>query len=381
MAHIYDYAIIGSGLTGLALAAALSRETQNIALIEANDLPFGSNKKVSFPHETINNGLRFMPDSLLAEKAMAFIENLTGKSAILDITDEAPITFEGGQFKSFLGFGDNPPAFYDELQYFLSSKRIDLATQPYEWTQNLFEQFKGDFMPRSYVTKVHNEGETATHVTINGSKTLHAHNFIFTGTVKDLAILLPEDAVSIRSRAKLSKNNYWNALCLDICHTQTVTDSTATHVLNGTTQDEIGPCVGRFMVPVTLEDGTQLQTSQWLTFVEHELTEDSEVVGATLKKIKRQIKRAYPTALDDIKLERIFVTPIISGDGEIKLNANHSMQHLKNFWVASPTVNEQKNLVGCLLQVESVLAALGFKVDASASAEAHEDLSAPEATL
>lgn len=369
MAHTYDYAIIGSGLTGLALAAALSRETKNIALIEANDFPFGSNKKVNFPSGAINNGLRFVPDSLLAEKSMAFLEALIGKSPIRDITDETPVTFEGGQFKSFLGFGDTPPAFYDELQYFLSSKRIELTAEPYEWTQTLFEQFKGEFIPRSYVTKVHAEGELVTHLTINGSKTLHAHNFIFTGNVKDLALLLPEESLSMRARSKLSKNNYWNALCLDICHSHAVTDSTATHILNGTTQDEIGPCVGRFLTAGTTEEGETIQTSQWLTFIEHELTEDSEQVGAALKKIKRQIKRAYPTALDNIKIERIFVTPIIAGHGDIKLNANQSLPSLPNFWIASPTVHEQKNLVGSLLQAQTVLAALGFQPTLEAPAE------------
>ncbi len=52
--HIYDYAIIGSGLTGVSIATALSRETQNIALIEAADVPCGVNKKVNFPTGAMN---------------------------------------------------------------------------------------------------------------------------------------------------------------------------------------------------------------------------------------------------------------------------------------------------------------------------------------
>jgi glycine/D-amino acid oxidase-like deaminating enzyme len=35
--HVYDYAIIGSGLSGLAIAAALSKETSNIILLESRD--------------------------------------------------------------------------------------------------------------------------------------------------------------------------------------------------------------------------------------------------------------------------------------------------------------------------------------------------------
>lgn len=362
MAHIYDYAIIGSGLTGLSIAAALSRDTKNIALIEAADVPFGANKRVQFPTGTINNGLRFFPDSVLSEKALRFIENLVQKPIIAGISDEAPITYESGGFKTFLGFGDNPPAFYEELAYFTSSKRIDLALEPYEWTQALFEKFRGDFLPRSYVTKFHQEGERITHITINGSKTLQAHNFIFTGAVKDLGLLLPEDSISIRARTKLSKNTYWTALCLDICHNKKVTDATAVHVLNGTTQDEIGPCVGRFM-PAAETEGQILQASQWMTFIEQEVTEDSEVVGLALKKIKRQIKRAYPDALDNIKLERIFVAPIIAGNGDLKLSANQTIPGLENLWIASSTVHEQRNLIGSLLQAQMIVTALGFSVD------------------
>lgn len=366
MAHIYDYAIIGSGLTGLSIAAALSRETNNIALIEAADVPFGANKKVNFPTGPLNNGLRFVPDSVLSEKALRFLENILNTKVVADVSEEAPITYEAGGFKTFLGFGDTPPAFYEELAYFTSSKRIDLAMEPFQWTQALFEQFKGDFMPRSYVTKFHQEGEKVSHITINGSKTVHAQNFIFAGTVKDLGVLLPEDAISARARAKLSKNTYWTALCLDICHGKEVTNSTAMHILNGTTQDEIGPCAGRFLPAVEVES-QMLQASQWMTFIEQEVTEDSEVVGMALKKIKRQIKRAYPEALDGLKLERIFVAPIIAGNGDIKLSANLTMPELENLWIASSTVNEQKNLVGALLQAEMIVASLGFKVEEQSS--------------
>lgn len=360
--HIYDYAIIGSGLTGLSIAAALSRETSNIALLDGADFAGGVNKQINFPTGPINNGLRFVPDSVLSEKAMKFLENLLATKIVADVSEEAPITYEAGGFKTFLGFGENPPAFYEELNYFTSSKRIDLAVEPHQWTQMLMQKFTGDFLPRSYVTKFHQEGDKVTSITINGSKTLHAHNFIFAGSVKDLAILLPEDAISVRARSKLGKNTYWTALCLDICHSKQVTESTAMHVLNGTTQDEIGPCAGKFMPAVEVE-GQTLQASQWMTFIESEVTEDSEVVGMALKKIKRQIKRAYPEALDDVKLERIFVTPIIAGNGDIKLSANMTIPSLENLWISSATVNEQKNLVGALLQAEMTVASLGFKVE------------------
>lgn len=361
MAHIYDYAIIGSGLTGLSIAAGLSRETKNIALIEAADQAFGSNKAINFPTGPINNGLRFVPDTVSANKAMKFISTLLGTSVVDNTIECEPLTYENGHFKRFLGFGDNPPAFYEELNYFINGNQLSLAMEPYEWTKMLLEKFAGDFLPRSYVTKFHQEDGRVTHVTINGSKTIYAHNFIFTGYVKDLALLLPEDTLNTRAKAKLSKNNYWNAVCLDICHSHVVTDSNSMHVLNGTTQDEIGPCVGQFLAPIEVE-GQNLQASQWITFIEHEVVDDSEVVGATLKKIKRQIKRAFPESLENIRLERIFVTPLIAGSGDLKLNANMTLPKLSNLWISSTAMSSQKNLVGSLLQAEITLASLGFQV-------------------
>jgi hypothetical protein len=378
--HIFDYAIIGSGLTGLCIATALNRETNNIALIDSADVPGGVNRKINFPTGVINNGLRCIPDSILAEKGIRFLENLLERTVQSKISEEAPITYESGNFKTFLGFGDNPPAFYEELNYFTANKKIELDLQPHDWTEILFEKFTGNFMPRSYVTKFHQEGNLVTHITINGSKTIHAHNFIFTGTVKDLALLLPEEALSIRARSKLSKNIYWTSISLDICHSKKMTDSTAMHVLNGTTQDDIGPCIGRFL-PAQEVDGVLQQSSQWLTFIESESTEDSEAIGLSLKKMKRQIKRAYPAALDHIKIERIFISPIISGNGDLKVSGNLSLPNLQNLWIASPTMNDSKNLVGSLLQSEMILSALGFKLDQPTKQPEHFEETVAEALL
>ncbi len=357
--QIYDYAVIGSGLTGLSIATALSRETKSIALIEAADVCGGTNRKVQLPTGTLNNGLRFLPDSVLSEKALRFLEGLIEQPVIADVKEEAPVTYEAGGLKTFLGFGDNPPDFYEELNYFMSSKRIELSVEPYEWTQKLFEKFKGDFLPRSYVTKFNVQDKRITHVTINGAKTIQAQNFIFTGTVRDLQVLLPDEVLSARAKSKLSKNSYWTALCLDLCHSQKVTDNSAMHILNGTTQDEIGPCAGRFLAAVEV-DGKARQASQWVTFIDFEATEDNEVVGLALKKIKRQIKRAYPEALDELLSERIFVSPIIGGTGDLKHTAHFTLSEAENLWVASATLNGQRNLVGSLLQAEIILNSLGF---------------------
>lgn len=362
--HKYDYIIIGAGISGLLMAAGLSRFTQNIALLEGQDSWGGFNRPINNLTGSIDNGLRFFPFSSAGKDSVRWLENLLGLKINHGPFDSNPITYESGHFKNFLGFGDHPPEFYDEFQYFLNPESMQLSIKPAMWPTLLFNQFKGDYLPRHYVTKIIQDKETAQGVIVNGSKTLLSENIIFCGNVRDLAVLVPDDIISTRAKQKLTKSTYWSAVCLDLTHSHTVTDKLNLHVLNGTTVDELGPCVGQFHQPFAETTDKTFQVSQWLTFVNEESTEDSEVIAHALKKIKRQIKRAYPEALEKIQSERIFVASQIGGNGDLKLSANQSLPHLHNFWVASGSVNSFKNLLGTLKQAELVLSSLGFEITA-----------------
>lgn len=364
--QIYDYIVIGSGLTGLTIAAALSRETKNVALVEASDFPRGMNRGIQFPVNIenaplMNNGLRVLPNTASGQQAVDFLENLLGLKLSSNIVDESPLTYENGQLKPFVGFGDQPPEFYEELSYYIHHQMLQLNLEPHQWTQLLFEQFKGDFYPRSYVTRFQCDEARVQSITVNGSKTITGQNYIFTGQLSTLGILLPDEHISYRQKSKLGKGPYWTALSLDICHNHKVTDSMAIHVLNGTTNDDLGPCVGRFQ-PVIENVDSKIQVSQWVTFLNKEDSEDNEIIGHALKKIKRQIKRAYPEALEGMVQERIIVAPMIGGNGDLKLNGNQTFGDLENLWIASAPINPQKNLLGSLAQAQMVLAALGFEV-------------------
>ena len=105
---------------------------------------------------------------------------------------------------------------------------------------------------------------------------------IFSGTIKDLKTLLPNDAMSYRAQQKLTKNTYWTAVCLDLFHNHEVTPSEAMHILNGTSEDDIGPCAGVFHPAVIIED-KKIQCSQWISFVDSEEAGGFRKVGAALK--------------------------------------------------------------------------------------------------
>jgi len=368
--HIYDYIIIGSGLTGQTIATQLSQETQNVLLLEAEPYTGGSNRATHFQNHTTDAGLRFFPSTDLSLKAIRQIENLLGLKLIKHELENHPETYEASGFKSFVGFGDKSPAFYEQFSYFLSPKEIELTLPVYQILQLLKDKYQGELLTRSHVTQFGfssvPEGSKAdpelTHVVVNANKEYHAKNFIFTGNVRDLSLILPDSVLNIRAKAKLKKDTYWMAVCLDLYHEGHTLDKTNLFVLDGTTDDQIGPCVGRFHAGISAEvSETQksYQMSQWVGFIDLSTSEETENIGEVLKKMKRQIKRAFPEMSEAIKAERIFVSPPLTG-GELKMNSNGTLHKVNNLWIASAQMSEYPNLLGSVLQSQMTLAALGF---------------------
>lgn len=360
--HIYDYVIVGAGLTGLCLANVIGRHTSNILLLEAGDSFGGFNRSVNSPIGQINNGLRFIPDSDLSRKAFDFLGHILGDSFNFETRACSPITYENSHFKPFVGFGDNPPDFYNEISYFNAQNELVPNLETHEWISILFNNYQGDFLPKSHVTKfLRSEGESQVHaVMVNGQKQILGKNFIYAGDMRGLATLLPEGTLGQRAQQKLLKGPYWTAICLDLIHSHNNSaEENLIHVLNGTTQDEVGPCVGQFRPAISTED-QKMQLSQWISFIEHEEAEDEENIANALKKIKRQVKRAYPDSMENLRFERILVVSDYSCEGDLKLSADGRVPQIENLWVAHRDLAPIKNLVGSLLQAEFIASSLGM---------------------
>lgn len=361
--HIYDYIIIGSGLTGLTIAAKISQETKNVLILESETILGGSNRSASLQNQTLENGLRFYPSTELADKAILALEDFLNIKLIKSVKSNHPETYDAGGFKSFVGFGDHSPEFYDQLSYFLNSKETELTLPVHQIINLIKEKFQGEIQLRSYVTKFNFTDDKLTHLTVNGTKHIYANNFVFTGNVRDLTLLMPDEFLGARSKAKLKKDTAWMGLCLDLFHDmpddlQTISKHNL-FILNGTTDDDIGPCVGRFNPQIIDETNSEKQISQWMAFVDVDTAEETENIAEVLKKMKRQIKRAFPEMADNIKAERLFISSPLSC-GEIKLNSNGTLHKVDNLWIASPQVSKYPNLLGSLLQSQMTLAALGF---------------------
>lgn len=351
---IYDYVVIGSGLTGLIIANRLSQETDKVLLLESGDHPGGW---LSRPH------LPFYPASESSIRSLQNLENLLGMKIFGNTVESMPITFDSGEFKPFMGFGDKAPDFYDEVAFYCAPQMLQLKLTPAEWITQLINSFKGTVTTKSIVTRFQVENDQIQNVLVNGTKKIQGRNFIFCGDIKDLERLIPHDFNGPKIRTKISKTKTWSRVTLVIDHKTKVTESDQLHILMGTSQDEVVTCVGKF----------ENNQSLWTTFVADEEAEDPEITAQALKRIKRQIKRAYPDSFPEGITEKIVVQSGFGGYFDIKLNANQTWPDLENLWMGSAGFQMDRNIIGALKQSWLVLTSLGFVITEDASIEASEE--------
>lgn len=359
--HIYDYIVIGSGLTGLTIANKLSQETENVLLIESELNLGGSNKVATLKGHSLDNGLRFLPGSDIANQALLNLEDQLNIKLSHGTLENVVETYDASGFKPFLGFGDHAPDFYKEISYYFSKEKADMNLPWYKIVELMQIGFKGTTLNRSFVTGFTVEDDTVTQVQVNHNKQYAGKNFIFAASLQELSTLLPDSILSAKMKSKIKKDAAWMSVCLDLCHdvSDAKIEKTNLFLLDGTTNDSIGPCIGRFLpIDPALEDTTQ-QISQWTGFIDRDTAEETENISEVIKKMKRQIKRAFPEMSEKIIAERLYISSPLTA-GTIKTNANGTLPKASNLWVASAQQNPFSNILGSLLQAQMTLASLGF---------------------
>jgi len=350
--HVYDIVVIGAGLSGLISAAALAKEGMDVCVLESAEFSGGHSRLVYSPVGLIDNGIKFFPDNLKCTQALEQLNHILKVPIEFGSVENGPVTFQGGEIKPFIGFGKEAPDFHRELSYFLEPRRLELSRSVGQIVADLALGLGERFYPSSLVTKYQGHEGKIQSVMVNGQREIFGREFIHSASPKILSALLDDELLSVRAKQKIAKADYWTILGLDLFHSGTVTESQFLHLLNGTTQDELGPSVGLFhpTIPSVKNDEDLIQHSQWMTFVEQEAGEDPEFTGSALKKIKRQIKRAYPQALEGMISERILVAPLMEVDLELKFDQRGALHGIPNLWLAHGSASQGLNIVGSIQQ-------------------------------
>jgi protoporphyrinogen oxidase len=352
----YDSIVIGGGLSGLLVAHQLEETGRKIALIDAFDVLGGSSRPLRSLLGEIDHGFPFFPSSNEADQSLEWLSSVLQKPIESKLLDAPPITFDNGRFQPFVGFGEQATEAGREWEYYLRPNFYQLNSQPKDWVKTLAQTFTGDVFLQSHITNMTVEDGFIVGMSVNGVKHFSADQVIFAAHPQMLASFLPDSALAARTRQKMLKGTYYTAIYLDLIHHGQVTDNPAMHLLRGANEE---PCIGQFYPPTELA-GETVQASKWMTLIPADMTEDAELAATALKKIKRQIKRAYPQALDGQKYERISVAPASHGHLDIELE-NNQLPKLPNLWICSrffgPERNSWANIVEAKTTVQATKAA------------------------
>ncbi len=348
-ANEFDALVVGSSLSGLIVASALS-QNQRVALIDKNELPGGSTRTGNF---------QSLPANAETDRALDFLDLIIGHQIRREKIEQHPVTFEQG-FKPFVGFGDNAPLCVDELQYYLSPERIHLHESPQEWVHTLFEKFRGEFFNLSEVTKIIIEENICKGIIINGQKPLYAKKVLFCCNPKELLEIIPAESLPPRFRQKIGKSILWTSVLLQLVHNEVICENPTIHML-GQKSEVDGFALGQFFSPIRLEDGSASQSSQWLTFISEHDADDEELLGQTVRRLKKLIQKAFPNAFSGLKYEKIMVNPQSHGRVAVSLGESAAVEGIEGLHLVSPFPSELKNIAGALEQAENCLRGLGYR--------------------
>ncbi len=355
-AQEFDTIVIGAGLSGLIAANVLEATGRNVLLIESLETVGGSSRAAQTMAGEINHGLKVFPDSEASHAALDWLETLLGEKIERSVIEAAPVNYDDGKFKPYVGFGNENIQTGSEVEAYALHRRLKLSSTPMDWTKKLAEQFSGTLLTQSFATRMIVEDGFIIETIINGSKRITAREVVFAASPQLIPSLVGDAAIAPRVRQKLTKGDFWTSVNLDLVHSEQVTDSESVHILKGANEE---PTVGLFHPPTTTEDGRKLQVSQWMTLIPREEIDEEEQVAAALKHIKRQVKRAYESSFENVAQERILVVPSSHGSLDGAFDAPGHLPKISNIWMTSAFFAGERNTLGALMQTRRILEEMG----------------------
>lgn len=355
-AQEFDTLVIGAGLSGLIAANVLEATGRNVALIESLDTVGGSSRAAQTTAGAINHGLKIIPDNEAAHIALDWLETVLGEKIERSVIEASPTNYDDGKFKPYVGFGNETVQTASEVEAYALHRRLKLSSTPMDWTKKLAEQFSGTLLTQSFATRMIVEDGFIIETVINGSKRITAREVVFAASPQLIPSLIGDATIAPRVRQKLIKGEFWTSVNLDLVHGVQVTDSHSVHILKGANEE---PTIGLFHPPTTTADGRTMQVSQWMTLIPREEIDEEEQTAGALKHIKRQVKRAYETAFDNILQERILVVPSSHGSLDGAFEHPGQLPKISNLWMTSAFFAGERNTLGALMQTRRMLDEIG----------------------
>lgn len=316
MSQDYDVVIIGQNLTALVAASRLVRAGHKVAVVGGRS--------------SSQQGPGMLPDIEGSEALLKQLSSLMDQELAPNRLDAAPVVLSDRAWRPFAGFGDHQYGSVDELSFYNHSSQWQIpGIEPLGLMQLLKERLPNEWMEDSEVSEFSVEGTRVTHCLINGERKLTGKVFIFTDSLKQLTRVFKDDQLSPRHRNRLAKFSTWTGVELQFVHKPQPTDQAPHFVL----PNDGEPILGWFY-----QHGDE-RKSQWLTLVPSEYSEDHDLIGKTLKNMKKSLHKGFPTFADSIVSEKISISEDSFGFFNW-LSSNKGKRSLEwdNFLLASPMI-------------------------------------------
>ncbi|NJL25472.1 MAG: NAD(P)-binding protein [Calothrix sp. SM1_5_4] len=300
--HSYDTIIIGAGLTGLLLTHRLAQSGQKVALLDSRETLGARYRRAGAASPYSSPNLDFFPATNENSALLEWVKAVSPLSLRTDIREHRPQIFDEGKWRPFAGFGDTAFQSVGELAHFSHSHELVVEPGLEQLVRALVEQLPVEAATMSEVTSFKSENGRISEVVINGDKSLRGERFVFTPYPSLLNDLLDGEALPAKHRTRLAKLATWTSVTLELTHTPNLADDGAVRVFNHNAK-EFEPVVGRVF-------GAD---SRWITLAPAERENEHEFIGQCIRHIKRQLKRAWPLAMEGRMEEKIYVQTTRSG--------------------------------------------------------------------
>lgn len=321
LAKSYDHVLVGFNISSIQFAKELHSHGLNFCIIDTKFSGSGPFKEVPSLGEEVFARVPY-------NSALEGLEELVEASII----SAPPLTFEKGDFRSFMGFGKDNIQERDVVDKYCQVQSLTPSSTP----EVFWAEVKDRLLPYIFLdqkpTDLHLEGSSVTALTLNGNTLLTGQNFYFFGHLPFLFDKVGSRAKKLASQ--FGKASWYSSVNL-IVHHKTKPEKVELNQLYLLKGSKEQACLGHFSC-----FGDSL-ISRWESFFPAELTPDSETTGACLKEIKKQVKRAFPGEDSTQDSEHIIIHEQIFADLSKLPSLRENLSNFDNLRLCSPQLSTQ----------------------------------------
>ncbi|OFZ19383.1 MAG: hypothetical protein A2Z20_02020 [Bdellovibrionales bacterium RBG_16_40_8] len=342
--HKKSIAIISNSVAGYILAAHLERSGKNVVLVDTGDC-----RKEQLSHKNIE--LPFLPAETLVRTAFDGINELLAETITLTERELSPLTVENGKVKPFVGFGDSKSVAIPILSKYNMTSRFEVSADVQQKISTLAGSLNIKIHNYAELKKIELSCERVEKIIIDGDNAVHADDFIFLNSPKELLRLLPESALGARARSRIAKSPCWAKVAFELKHPTPFFDGQNLFFLTPN-QAEQNPCVGQFIQSAGAS--TTCYSSIWETYINSDQSEDPEYISAILRNMRKLINRAF-IGIDEKLPEVIAVTPYSVADYSWIYEQRTALQPADNIIISPALAAPYSGMLQSILAAQSAL--------------------------